>query len=59
MTKKKRFKPRRCIHCGEWYDPNPRAAARQKYCGDPECQMARRRRKGPIGTGYLSGKPTP
>jgi hypothetical protein len=44
MTKKKRFKPRRCIHCGEWYQPNPRAAARQKFCSDPECQKARRRK---------------
>ncbi len=44
MTKRRRFRLRRCIYCGEWYQPNPRAAARQKYCGDPECQKARRRK---------------
>ena len=49
MTKKKRFRPRRCRHCGKWYEPNPRAAARQKYCGDADCQKARRRKTAQTG----------
>ena len=43
MKTRRRCRRRRCKHCGEWYEPNPRAAARQKFCVERECQKARRR----------------
>ena len=44
MEKRKRYRRRRCRHCGDWYEPNSRAARRQKFCNKAECQKARCRR---------------
>lgn len=44
MKKAQRYRRRRCKHCDRQFDPDPRVAKRQKYCGRPECQRARRRR---------------
>jgi hypothetical protein len=41
--KKRRYRQRRCKHCGRWYTPSPRVAARQRFCSRLECQRARRR----------------
>ena len=35
---------RPCTICRRWFRPNPRAGARQRACGNPECQTARRRK---------------
>jgi hypothetical protein len=43
MRKTKRLRRRRCKHCHRDYDPDPRTAKKQKYCGRAECQRARRR----------------
>ena len=39
---KSRWKP--CTICRRWFLPNPRVGARQRACGKPECQTARRRK---------------
>jgi len=31
---------RKCRHCSRFFLPDPRAADRQRYCSDPECQQA-------------------
>jgi len=36
---------RPCCVCGRWFRPDPRIGARQRACRQPECQVARRRRK--------------
>ena len=33
---------RKCQHCGESFQPNPRTGNRQKYCSKPECRKASR-----------------
>lgn len=35
---------RPCRVCRKWFEPHPRAGARQKVCGSPECQRERHRR---------------
>src|SRR5450631_171968 len=35
---------RPCTICRRWFLPNPRVGARQKACGQPECQSARRQK---------------
>jgi len=35
---------RRCIVCGELFDPDPRVGDRQRACGKAECQRERHRR---------------
>ncbi len=44
MKTAKRWRRRRCRHCDREYEPDPRTAKRQRYCGRAECQKARRRR---------------
>jgi hypothetical protein len=39
---KVRKKP--CRVCRRWFQPDPRVGDRQRACGKPECQTARRRR---------------
>lgn len=34
---------RKCRHCSSFFLPDPRAADRQRYCSDPECQQASQR----------------
>jgi hypothetical protein len=36
---------KRCRHCRELFEPEPRAAKVQKYCKETECQQARQRKK--------------
>jgi hypothetical protein len=36
---------KRCRHCGEPFEADPRAARVQKYCKAKECQQARQRKK--------------
>jgi hypothetical protein len=31
---------RRCLNCGEFFDPDCRNAGRQHYCSKPECRCA-------------------
>jgi hypothetical protein len=31
---------RKCLHCGQWYMPDPRNLTRQKYCSEPACRKA-------------------
>ena len=33
---------RPCTICRRWFRPNPRVGSRQRACGNPECQAARR-----------------
>ena len=37
-------KKKPCCICGHWFEPDPRAGARQKACGKPECQRQRHQR---------------
>ena len=36
---------RPCTICRRWFRPNPRVGSRQRACGNPECQAARRQKK--------------
>ena len=33
-----------CRICRRWFQPDPRVGGRQRACGDPECQIARRQK---------------
>jgi len=33
---------RPCTICRRWFRPDPRVGSRQRACGNPECQVARR-----------------
>ena len=33
-----------CTICRRWFRPNPRVGARQRACGNPDCQTARRQK---------------
>src|SRR5258708_9579425 len=35
---------RPCTICRRWFRPNPRVGDRQRACGKPECQTARRKK---------------
>jgi len=35
-----RIKRRKCKHCGRLFSPDPRNAARQRYCSEPRCRKA-------------------
>src|ERR1700722_13189560 len=35
---------RPCTICRRWFRPNPRVGDRQRACGKPECQTARRQK---------------
>src|ERR1700686_2882170 len=35
---------RPCTICRRWFRPNPRVGIRQRACGNPECQAARRQK---------------
>src|SRR4030081_844987 len=35
---------RPCTICRRWFRPNPRVGTRQKACGAPDCQAARRQK---------------
>ena len=35
---------RPCTICRRWFRPNPRVGARQRACGQPDCQTARRQK---------------
>jgi hypothetical protein len=39
---KARKKP--CTICRRWFRPNPRVGSRQRACGNPDCQTARRKK---------------
>src|SRR5712691_9865526 len=36
---------RPCTNCRRWFRPDPRIGSRQRACGKPECQTARRKKK--------------
>jgi len=38
-----RSRRKRCPHCGDLFDPDPRAKDRQKHCSQPSCQKQRQR----------------
>jgi hypothetical protein len=38
-----RSRRKRCVHCRELFDPDPRAKDRQRTCSKDECQMVRQR----------------
>lgn len=58
MTRTRR---RKCRHCGQLYDPDPRNRYHQRFCGQPVCRRAsqaasqRRWRASPKGEGYFRG----
>src|ERR1700683_1124135 len=35
---------RPCTICRRWFRPNPRVGVRQRACGNPDCQTARRKK---------------
>lgn len=39
-----RYKRKRCLHCGDLFDPDRRTQKKQRYCCAIECQMIRQRR---------------
>ena len=58
MTRTRR---RKCCHCGQLYDPDPRNRYHQRYCSQPACRRAskiasqRRWRASPKGKNYFRG----
>lgn len=36
-------KKKRCLYCGEWFQPNPRTIKHQKACGKKSCKIERKR----------------
>jgi hypothetical protein len=58
MTRTRR---RKCGHCRQLYDPDPRNLYHQRYCGQPACRQAskaasqRRWRASPKGRDYFRG----
>ena len=56
-----RTRQRKCRHCGQLYDPDPRNRYHQKYCGQPACRQAskaasqQRWRASPQGRDYFRG----
>ena len=54
-------KRRRCRHCGQLYEPDPRNRFHQRYCSQPACRQAskaasqRRWRDSPKGCDYFCG----
>lgn len=43
MKKKKINKQKRCVYCGRFFYPDPRAGEKQKACFSPECKRKRKR----------------
>ena len=58
MTPRRR---RKCRHCGQLYDPDPRNLRHQRYCSKPDCRQASkaasqaRWRVSPKGRDYFRG----
>ena len=56
-----RTRRRKCCHCGQLYDPDPRNCYHQRYCGQPACRRAskavsqRHWRASPKGKDYFRG----
>ena len=52
---------RKCRHCKQLYEPDPRNRYHQRYCGEPACRQAskaasqRRWRASPKGRDYFRG----
>ena len=40
MGKRRRRRKRKCLNCGEMYQPDPRTADRQRHCTKAECRRA-------------------
>jgi hypothetical protein len=38
MEIKKRVRKRKCLGCGDLFDPDPRTRDRQRFCSKPECK---------------------
>ena len=36
---------KKCVSCGQFFTPDPRAGGRQKNCKKPECQAKRKRKQ--------------
>jgi hypothetical protein len=53
---------RKCRHCGQLYQPDPRSGARQRYCSQPACRKASKADSqarwlaSPKGRGYFRGR---
>ena len=56
-----RTRRRKCCHCSQLYDPDPRNRYHQRYCSQPACRQAgkaasqRRWRASPKGRDYFRG----
>ena len=56
-----RCRQRKCGHCGQLYEPDPRNRYHQRYCSEPACRQAsktasqRRWRASPKGRDYFGG----
>ncbi len=56
-----RTRRRKCCHCGQLYDPDPRNRYHQRYCNQPACRRAskaasqQRWRASPRGRDYFRG----
>ena len=56
-----RCRRRKCRHCGQLYEPDPRNRYHQRYCSQPACRQAskaasqRRWRASPKGRDYFRG----
>jgi hypothetical protein len=49
---------RPCTICRRWFRPNPRVGNRQRACGNPECQTARRQKTQAEWRGRNQGYPS-
>ncbi|MCP4648661.1 MAG: hypothetical protein GY853_01090 [PVC group bacterium] len=43
VKKPSKKRQKRCLHCKELFEPNPRTKGKQKYCSKEECQKKRQR----------------
>jgi len=57
-----RRRQRKCRHCGQLYQPDPRSDRRQRYCSQPACRQASKADSqarwlaSPKGQGYFRGQ---
>ena len=38
----KKHPEKKCVHCHQWFTPNPKTASRQRFCSKKRCQKARK-----------------
>ena len=44
MSRPRRHRKRKCLHCGIFFLPDPRTHDHQRHCSEPTCKRASKRR---------------